>query len=442
MNPSAVPPQVKAFHVLTKPTGPICNLDCKYCFYLEKENLYADTSQWAMREDVLESYVRQYIESQTAPVISFAWQGGEPTLLGVDFFRKVVRLQAKYAAGKKIENGFQTNGVLLDDRWGEFLAENGFLVGISIDGPERLHDRYRVDKGGAPSFRRVMRGLGYLRKHGVEYNTLTVVQRSNSRHPLEVYRFLKQAGSRFMQFIPIVERESPQPDDAGLVLISPDSAEPARVSPWSVDSFQYGKFLCAIFDEWVRRDVGRYYVQIFDVALESWMGMAASLCVFRETCGSALALEHNGDLYSCDHYVYPENLLGNIMEDPMGSLVNSPKPGPLRPETNGTASPATAGSARSGSPATANAPSTASSGLLRGRRGSTTSAPDTSSSSTTSTPTCVSWRANCARDGRRPTSCPGSGGRDLQAQGRRRPGRNDPCLCGSGKKYKKCCGRR
>ena len=188
--PAAEEP-LRAFHIMTKPVGPVCNLDCRYCFYLEKEHLYPGKSDWAMPEDVLESYIRQYIEAQNAPRVSFAWQGGEPTLLGIGYFQKAVDLQKKYANGKRIENAFQTNGILLDDRWGEFFAENKFLVGLSIDGPDWLHDRYRVDKGGQPTFRRVLRGLEYLKTHGVEFNTLTVVQRHNSRHPLEVYRFLK-----------------------------------------------------------------------------------------------------------------------------------------------------------------------------------------------------------------------------------------------------------
>jgi uncharacterized protein len=312
-----------SFHIMTKPIGPLCNLDCKYCFYLEKETLYPQKSDWRMPEPVLESYIRQYIEAQDAEVISFAWQGGEPTLLGVDYFRKVVEIERKYANGKRIENAFQTNGILLDDRWGEFLAENKFLVGLSIDGPEELHDRYRVDKGGQPTFARVMRGLCYLKKHGVEFNTLTVVERHNSQYPLKVYRFLKEVGSGFLQFIPIVERVAARPGADGLVLISPASTQPAKVSAWSVEPRQYGRFLCAIFDEWIRHDVGRVYVQLFDVALETWLGLKASLCVFRETCGSAMAIEHNGDLYSCDHFVYPENNLGNIMERPLESLVRS-----------------------------------------------------------------------------------------------------------------------
>jgi uncharacterized protein len=315
--------RLPGFHVMAKPTGPICNLDCKYCFYLEKENLYPENSDWTMPADVLENFVRRYIEGQQAQNVSFAWQGGEPTLLGVDFFRNIVNLQKKYAGGKQIENAFQTNGVLLDDEWCEFLAENKFLVGLSIDGPRKLHDSYRVDKGGQPTFDRVLRGLEYLKKHGVEFNTLTVVHRKNSYFPHEIYRFLKEIGSRFMQFIPIVERIAAVPDPSGLVLIGPRDTERAQVSGWSVEAPQYGKFLSSIFDEWVRHDVGRYFVQTFDVALESWLGLDQSLCVFRKTCGTALAIEHNGDLYSCDHYVYPENRLGNIMEHSLEAMVNS-----------------------------------------------------------------------------------------------------------------------
>jgi uncharacterized protein len=325
----ATKPKPLSFHIMTKPIGPICNLDCKYCFYLEKENLYASRpghtphSDWKMADDVLESYVRQYIEAQQADTINFAWQGGEPTLLGVDFFRRVVAFQKKYGDNKHIENAFQTNGVLLDDEWGEFLAQSKFLVGLSIDGPRALHDHYRVDKGNQPTFNRVVAGLNMLKKHGVEFNTLTVVNRHNARKPLEVYRFLKEIGSGYLQFIPVVERVAREANDAGLVLIKPSDSADARVSEWSVDPVDYGNFLCAIFDEWVRNDVARYYIQIFDVALETWVGMPASLCVFRETCGSAMAMEHNGDLYSCDHFVYPENKLGNIMKHPLELLVDS-----------------------------------------------------------------------------------------------------------------------
>jgi uncharacterized protein len=311
------------FHVMAKPIGPICNLDCKYCFYLEKESLYPQVEKWAMSEEVLDGYIRQYIEAQDAPVVNFAWQGGEPTLLGVEYFRRVVALEKQYANGKRITNALQTNGVLLNDEWGEFLRENQFLVGISIDGPRSLHDAYRVDKGGQPTFDRVMRGIETLKRHSVDFNTLTTLHRANADSPLEVYRFLKEIGSGYIQFIPIVERISQLVTSDGLQLVSPEFRDAARVAPWSVAPLQFGKFLCAIFDEWVRQDVGRYFVQLFDVSLEMWAGMEASLCVFRRTCGAALAIEHCGDLYSCDHFVYPQNRLGNIMESPLKSLVES-----------------------------------------------------------------------------------------------------------------------
>ncbi len=311
------------FHVLAKPIGPICNLDCKYCFYLEKESLYPQVEKWAMREDVLDSFIRQYIEAHDSPVVSFAWQGGEPTLLGVEYFRKLVQIQKKYSNGKSIQNAFQTNGVLLNDDWAALFRENQFLLGISIDGPRELHDTYRVDKGGQPTFDKVMRGMETLKRNGVEFNTLTTVHAGNADHPLEVYRFLREHGSGFMQFIPIVERIAHQVTCDGLKLISPDFSGAARVAPWSVEPRQFGRFLCSIFDEWVCNDVGRAFVQLFDVSLESWSGMEASLCVFRKKCGAALAVEHSGDLYSCDHFVYPQNRLGNIMESSMAALAGS-----------------------------------------------------------------------------------------------------------------------
>jgi uncharacterized protein len=310
-------------HVMAKPVGPICNLDCKYCFYLEKERLYPGAPAWAMPDDVLETFIRQYIDVNDAPVVSFTWQGGEPTLLGVDYFRRVAALQATYANGKAIQNAFQTNAVLIDDEWARFFKEHDVLVGVSIDGPRDVHDAYRVDKGGQPTFDKVMRGIDVLNRHGVAFNTLTTVHRVSAEHPLEVYRFLKAHGSGYMQFIPIVERTSPSATRDGLTLVSPDFDGRAGVTPWSVEPQQFGEFLCAIFDEWVRHDVGRYFVQLFDICLEMWTGLEASLCVFRRTCGGALALEHSGDLYSCDHYVYPENRLGNIMDAPLDSLARS-----------------------------------------------------------------------------------------------------------------------
>jgi uncharacterized protein len=317
---------MKPFHIMAKPHGPICNLDCTYCYYLEKENLYGKGGRdFKMRDDVLESYIRQYIQAQPDEHVSFAWQGGEPTLLGIPFFERVLEFEKKHANGKTIDNAFQTNGTLLDDAWGEFLAKNGFLIGLSIDGPEEIHDAYRVDKGGKPTFARVMRGLGILRKHGVEFNTLTVVNRKNSCRAHEVYRFLKQIGSKYLQFIPIVEQVAEHPDNNGLLLIKPYARQKAAVSEWSVEPLQFGKFLQQIFDDWVTQDVGRIFVQIFDVALESWYGVPQSLCVFKPDCGRALVVEHNGDLYSCDHFVYPENRLGNIMERGLDLLVQSPQ---------------------------------------------------------------------------------------------------------------------
>ena len=309
------------FHVMAKPTGPICNLDCRYCFYLEKERLYPGTSGWAMPDAVLETFVRDYIAAQDVPLVTFAWQGGEPTLLGLDYFRRVVELQRRYADGRRIDNAIQTNGILVDDEWAAFFAEHAFLVGLSIDGPRELHDRYRVDRGGAPTFDRVMKGIAALKRQGAAFNTLTVVHRDNARAPLDVYRFLKEAGSGFLQFIPIVERL----DDAQLS--EPGLSGGGRLAAWSVDPADWGGFLCAIFDEWVRHDVGRVFVQMFDVALESWYRGEASLCIFSETCGRALAVEHNGDLYSCDHYVFPAFRLGNITKTPLGDLVSSPAQG-------------------------------------------------------------------------------------------------------------------
>ena len=317
----------RAFHVLAKPIGPICNLDCSYCFYLEKQKLYPEERQWRMSGPVLEEYIRQYIHDQPGPEIHFAWQGGEPTLLGVEFFQKAVQWQRKHAGDRTISNALQTNGTLLDDRWCEFLAEHKFLVGLSVDGPREWHDKYRVDKGRKPAFDAVLRGLALLKRHRVDFNTLTVVHRANSQRPGEVYRFLKEIGSEFLQFIPLVERAASAP---GLGFAEPPEpggrgAACAPVTDESVEAEPYGRFLCAIFDEWVRSDVGRVFVQLFDVALGNWMGLGSSLCVFAEKCGAALALEHNGDLYSCDHYVYPKYRLGNILNQSLGAMAASPQ---------------------------------------------------------------------------------------------------------------------
>lgn len=313
----------KTFHVMAKPIGPICNLNCTYCFYLEKQKLYPRRQNFAMSPVVLESFIRQKIEAHQTDIVSFSWQGGEPTLLGLDFFRQVVNFQQKYANGKYITNGFQTNGILLNDAWGKFFKEHNFLVGISIDGPEELSDRFRKNKGGKPTFRNIMRGISYLQDHAVDFNTLSVVNKDNSYYPLEVYHFLKEIGSLFMQFIPVVERMAEKVTIGGFSLVSPDFHGRAHVTQWSVKPEQYGNFLCEIFNEWVQQDVGSYFIQIFDVALSAWCGLEPGLCVFRKTCGDAMVLEHNGDLYSCDHYVYPQYKIGNILDQPLTSLINS-----------------------------------------------------------------------------------------------------------------------
>ena len=309
---------------MAKPIGPACNLDCTYCYYLEKEKLFPKGQNFRMIPDVLESYIRQYCESQASPEITFAWQGGEPTLLGVEFFRRVVELEKKYAGGRTVHNAMQTNGTKLDHEWCRFFRENNFLVGLSIDGPRALHDTYRVDKGHKPTFDRVMSGLDLLNKHRVEFNTLTVVSASNVKHPLKVYDFLRETGSGFIQFIPLVER---QPAGGGSNLAFAEPPEPGQsdspVTRWSVNADLYGAFLIRIFDEWVRLDVGKVFVQMFDVSLGIWSGAGDGLCVFQENCGQALALEHNGDLFSCDHYVYPKYRLGNIMNGSLGDMVCS-----------------------------------------------------------------------------------------------------------------------
>jgi uncharacterized protein len=341
--PLTIPPRGPAgFHLLAKPTGATCNLDCEYCFFLSKEMLYPG-SRFRMADDQLEQYIRQVIEAQRVPYVNIAWQGGEPTLMGVDFFRRSVELVEQYRRpGMEIEYTIQTNGTLVDDEFAALFKEHGFLVGISIDGPPAMHDAYRVDKGGKPTFERVRAGLERLQAHGVEYNTLTTLHHANADHPVEVYRFLRdECGSRFMQFIPIIERLPAPRIDVPLseLGLSPGLAQHAPWRSWrdrplyrqegalvtdrSVTAAQYGSFLVGVFEEWVRRDIGEVYVQMFDVALANWYGEPPSLCIHAEVCGMALALEHNGDLYSCDHFVEDDYRLGNINETPMAELVAS-----------------------------------------------------------------------------------------------------------------------
>ncbi len=305
----------RAFHLLAKPTGPICNLDCEYCFFLSKETLYPG-DRFRMTDHVVETYIGQLLESQPDGEVIVAWQGGEPTLMGIDFFRHTVALAERLRRpGQRLLHTIQTNGTLLTDEWAEFLAEHRFLVGLSIDGPPELHDRYRVDKKGRPSSERVLSGLTHLQDSGVDVNVLCTVNAANQAHPLDVYRYFRDVlGLRHMQFIPIVEREN----DTGF-------QEGDTVTNRSVDPAAWGAFLTTIFDEWVRRDVGEVFVQMFDAALASWLELPSTMCIFRRTCGDALALEHNGDVYSCDHFVEPDHLLGNIVETHMVELVASPR---------------------------------------------------------------------------------------------------------------------
>jgi len=304
-----------AFNVMLKPRGAICNLDCKYCYYLAKEMLYPG-SRFRMEEDLLEEFTRQYIEAQPVLEATFAWQGGEPTLMGVDFYRKALAFQEKYRKPGSINhNAFQTNGTTINDEWGQFFHEHNFLIGISLDGPQGLHDAYRVDKSGQPTFDRVIESLEILKRHQVDFNILTCVHSANVGHGLEVYRFLRDdVGARYIQFIPIVERRRVNGYQQG-----------NRVSERSVTGRQFGAFLTAVFDEWLQYDVGTVFVQLFDIALGVWLGHRAGLCIFDETCGGALALEHNGDLYACDHFVEPDCFLGNIRQDKLLAMVTSPR---------------------------------------------------------------------------------------------------------------------
>ncbi len=305
-----------AYHVLAKPSGATCNLDCQYCFFLSKEQLYPG-SRFRMSDELLENYLRQLITSHHSPEITVAWQGGEPTLMGLDFYRRAVALEKQYQKpGSTIQNTIQTNGTLLTDEWCEFFRVHNFLVGLSLDGPREMHDAFRVDKGGHPTFDKVLHAAQLLKRHNVDFNILTTVNAANADHPLEVYRFLRdEVGTTYIQLIPIVERINAD-GHTGL-------QQGTTVTHRSVTAEQWGQFLITIFDEWVRHDVGQVFVQMFDAALASWVGAPPALCIFSETCGGALALEHNGDLYSCDHFVEPDYLLGNIQESRMIDLVAS-----------------------------------------------------------------------------------------------------------------------
>ena len=312
MNDNIANPFAKPLYVMLKPAGAHCNLACKYCYYLEKNKLYPTAQRHLMSDEMLEQFTREYIEAQTMSQVLFTWHGGEPLLRSIDFYRKALSLQQKYAGGRRIDNVIQTNGTLLTDEWCEFFAQNHWLVGISIDGPQPYHDHYRLTAAGKPSWQKVMQGIKLLKKHGVEWNAMAVVNADNANHPLEFYRFFKENGCQFLQFTPIVERLTRHED--GRTLASLADKDEISLSEASVTPEQWGYFLSAIFDEWVRKDVGKIFVEIFDCTLANWMGISPGICAYSKECGHAGVMEHNGDVYSCDHFVFPEYKLGNIRD--------------------------------------------------------------------------------------------------------------------------------
>lgn len=312
MNDNIANPFAKPLYVMLKPVGAHCNLACKYCYYLEKNKLYPTAQRHLMSDEMLEQFTREYIEAQTMNQVLFTWHGGEPLLRSIDFYRKALSLQQKYAGGRRIDNVIQTNGTLLTDEWCEFFVQNHWLVGISIDGPQPDHDHYRLTAAGKPSWKKVMQGIKLLKKHGVEWNAMAVVNAYNANHPLEFYRFFKENGCQFLQFTPIVERLTRHED--GRTLASLADKDEISLSEASVAPEQWGYFLCAIFDEWVRKDVGKIFVEIFDCTLANWMGISPGICAYSKECGHAGVMEHNGDVYSCDHFVFPEYKLGNIRD--------------------------------------------------------------------------------------------------------------------------------
>ncbi|MEA4905806.1 MAG: anaerobic sulfatase-maturation protein [Petrimonas sp.] len=319
---STFAPFSKPLYVMLKPIGSCCNLNCDYCYYLEKANLYSQKKNHVMSEELLEKFIKEYIESQTMPQVMFTWHGGETLMRPLSFYKKAVELQKKYAGGRQIDNSIQTNGTLLNDDWCRFFKEHNFLVGISVDGPQEFHDEYRRDKMGRPSFHKVMRGVELLKKHDVDYNCMAVVNDYNVDFPLEFYQFFKTIGSRFIQFTPIVERIRKTGSPLKLVTTE-EKEDETGLAPFSVSPEKWGSFLCAIFDAWVKEDVGKVFVQIFDSTLANWVGEQPGVCTMAKTCGHAGVMEFNGDVYSCDHFVFPEYRLGNIYTKPLASMMYS-----------------------------------------------------------------------------------------------------------------------
>ena len=323
MNDNIATPFAKPLYVMLKPAGAHCNLACKYCYYLEKNNLYQNSHRHLMSDETLEQFTREYIEAQTMPQVLFTWHGGEPLMRSIDFYKKALALQKKYAHGKQIDNVIQTNGTLLTDEWCEFFAQNHWLVGISIDGPQEYHDHYRVTPAGKPSWEKVMQGIQLLKKHRVEWNAMAVVNAYNAEHPLEFYHFFRDNGCQYLQFTPIVERLTEHEDGRTLASLADDREIP--LADASVTPAQWGNFLCTIFDDWVRHDVGKMFVEIFDCTLANWMGVLPGICAYSKECGHAGVMEHNGDVYSCDHFVFPEYKLGNIREQSLIDMLYGEK---------------------------------------------------------------------------------------------------------------------
>ena len=323
MNDNIATPFAKPLYVMLKPAGAHCNLACKYCYYLEKNNLYQNSHRHLMSDEMLEQFTREYIEAQTMPQVLFTWHGGEPLMRSIDFYKKALALQKKYAHGKQIDNVIQTNGTLLTDEWCEFFAKNHWLVGISIDGPQEYHDHYRVTPDGKPSWEKVMQGISLLKKHRVEWNAMAVVNAYNAEHPLEFYHFFRDNGCQYLQFTPIVERLTEHEDGRTLASLADDREIP--LADASVTPQQWGNFLCTIFDDWVRHDVGKTFVEIFDCTLANWMGVLPGICAYSKECGHAGVMEHNGDVYSCDHFVFSEYKLGNIKDQSLIDMLYGEK---------------------------------------------------------------------------------------------------------------------
>jgi uncharacterized protein len=435
-----IPARGAAFNLMTKPVGAACNLHCDYCYYLEKDRIFKNEPYRTMSDEVLESFIHRYIEAQQVPVVTFVWQGGEPTLAPIGFYTRALELQKKYAGNKRIDNLLQTNATLLTDEWCSFLAAHNFLTGVSLDGSVLIHDFYRKDSAGNGSFKRVMEGLQLLKKHKVEFNTLTTINRENSKYPLEIYQFLKESGSGFIQFLPVVERQITTSYPGELSLVSQHGPEKATLTDWSVSPDDYGQFLCKVYDEWVRNDVGRVFVQLFDVTLANWIGHPPGLCVFSETCGEALAIEKNGDVFSCDHFVYPENRLGNILRDDLLEMVYGQVQRGFGLNKR-EALPATCLNCEYRFACHGDCPKHRF--VQTGEAGKGLSYLCTAYKKFFSHvhPT-MQYMAEQLEKKQAPANVMGwlrHMGRPAMAPAVLPPGRNDPCSCGSGKKYKNCC---